>query len=214
MPEGDEMTFTGFTAEVRGFFDDLAQNNHREWFTAHRADYERLIREPLEDLLAEAQATWGPGRVMRPNRDVRFSQNKAPYRTSAAMWAGEVGAVYVSVSAKGIDAGGGLYEPSRDQLDQARVSIDRAPASARQLAEIIADLQARGFAIPGPSLTTAPRGYPRDHPHIELLRLRHYAATRPLPLTTAPADIMATWEAVTPLIDWTAQHAGPRTRPS
>ncbi len=63
---------------------------------------------------------------MRPNRDVRFSADKSPYKTSASLWAGTVGGVYLSLTAHHIEAGGGIYEPSRDQVARA------APGSTRR----------------------------------------------------------------------------------
>jgi uncharacterized protein (TIGR02453 family) len=196
------MTFTGFGSDARVFLSDLAKNNSRQFFDAHRQQYDDAIRRPMEDLLEEAEATYGPGRVMRPNRDVRFSADKSPYKTSASMWAGTVGGVYLSLTAQHLTAGGGIYEPSRDQLARARAAIDSVPAAASRLTEIIDSLASAGFEMAGPSLTTAPRGYDRDHPQIELLRLKHYAALTTLPVTAAPDEIRHAWRAVEALLDW------------
>lgn len=70
---------------------------------------------------------YGPGRVMRPNGDVRFSQNKEPYRTSASMWAANVGGVYLSLGIDGLEVGGGVYAPARDQRERARAAIEPRP---------------------------------------------------------------------------------------
>ncbi|KAA9107962.1 DUF2461 domain-containing protein [Microbacterium rhizomatis] len=202
------MTFTGFGAEASGFLAALAQDNSRAFFDAHRSQYERVIRQPMEDLLGEAEATYGSGRVMRPNRDVRFSTDKSPYRTDAGLWAGSVGGVYLSLTAEHLEVGGGLYEPSRDQLARARTAIDSAPTAAARLAQIVATLVAEGFEMAGPSLRTAPRGYDREHPHIELLRLKHYAALTTLPVDAAPEEIRHSWETVEPLIEWAGTFVG------
>ncbi len=196
------MTFTGFTAQASNFLTALAADNSREFFEAHRGEYVTTIRQPLEDLLGEAEARYGPGRVMRPNRDVRFSADKSPYKTNASIWAGTVGGIYLSLSASHIDVGGGIYDPSRDQLDRARTAIDSHPLAASELSTVLDALTRDGFEVAGPVLTTAPRGYPREHEHIELLRLKHYAALKSVPITASPDVIRSSWEAVQPLIDW------------
>jgi uncharacterized protein (TIGR02453 family) len=198
-----------FPPEASAFLRDLAANNNREHFTANRAVYERAIRVPLEDLTADAQEKYGPGKVTRPNRDVRFSNDKSPYRTDASMWAGSVGAVYLRFTAEGISAGGGLYEPTRDQLSRAREAIAFQPLAASQLAAVLAGLRAAGYEEAGPALKTAPKGYDRDDPNIELLRLKHYAAVRSLPVTASRADIEEAWTAVEPLIAWAEEYIGP-----
>ncbi|QWT25132.1 DUF2461 domain-containing protein [Subtercola sp. PAMC28395] len=202
------MTFTGFGPDASAFLDELAKNNSRPFFEAHRAEYVAAIRQPLEDLLGEAEATYGPGRVMRPNRDVRFSADKAPYKTNASMWAGTVAGVYLSLSAEHLEVGGGMYEPSRDQLERARTAIDSAPLAATQLSEVISSLTAADFDMAGPFLKTAPRGYDRDHPHIELLRLKHYAALTRLPVTASPDEIRSAWKSVEGLIGWGNTYVG------
>ncbi|MBC7724787.1 MAG: DUF2461 domain-containing protein [Burkholderiaceae bacterium] len=196
------MTFIGFTHDASDFLSALADDNSRDYFDAHRNVYIDSIRQPLEDLLGEAETIYGPGRVMRPNRDVRFSANKAPYKTSASLWAGTVGGVYLSLSATHMDVGGGIYGPSRDQLERARTAVDAHPQTAAQLSEIVDVLVDAGFEIAGPSLKTAPRGYDRDHPAIELLRLKHFAALKSLPITASPDTIRSCWTAVEPLIAW------------
>ena len=202
------MTFTGFGADASDFLSGLAEENTKTFFEAHRDEYIASIRQPLEDLLGEVQDTYGPGRVMRPNRDVRFSADKSPYKTTASMWAGDVGGVYLSLSATGLEVGGGLYDPSRDQLARARHAIDSRPLVAKHLSDILGELTRGGFEVAGPSLKTAPRGFDRDHPAIELLRLKHYAAVKRLPSGAAPDTIRATWTAVLPLIEWCSKNVG------
>lgn len=106
------MTFTGFGADASDFLSGLAEDNTKTFFEAHRDEYIASIRQPLEDLLGEVQDTYGPGRVMRPNRDVRFSADKSPYKTTASMWAGDVGGVYLSLSATGLEVGEGFTIPA------------------------------------------------------------------------------------------------------
>ena len=200
--------FEGFTMEALDFLAGLEQDNTKAYFEAHRDVYLTSIREPLEALLEIAEPRYGQGRVMRPNRDVRFSTDISPYKTTASMWAGGVSGVYVSLGARGLQAGGGLYQPSPDQLARSRDAINNRPLVAERLRHILAELTRDGFEVAGPSLKTAPRGFGRDHPAIELLRLKHYAAVKQLPVEAAPEAILATWTAVEPLITWCAENAG------
>jgi uncharacterized protein (TIGR02453 family) len=203
------MTASFFPTEAATFLGDLAAKNTREQFTANRPMYDRAIRGPLEELTAAAQEKYGPGKVMRPNRDVRFSTDKSPYRTDASMWAGEVGGVYLRLTATGIEAGGGLYDPTRDQLARARTAIATKPLASAQLSAVMATLHSAGYEEAGPPLKTAPKGYDREDPNIELLRLKHYAAVRYLPVSATRGDIEEAWAGVEGLIAWAKDHVGP-----
>ena len=209
IPDNRGMTAEVFSRAAGEFFTALESNNRRDWFDLHRGEWRTLVKAPLDDLLAHAESQYGSGRVMRINRDVRFSADKSPYNTAVSLWAGGVGGVYLRVSADGLEVGGGLYEPSRDQLARARHEIDGRPAAADDLERILAELTDGGFEVAGPSLATAPRGYPKDHPRIDLLRLKHYAALKHLALTAPLRDIEAGWAAVEPLIDWVTRRVGP-----
>lgn len=208
--------FTGFPPGAVEFLRGLAAENTKAYFDAHRADYEQQVRLPLEDLADEAQARYGPAKVFRPNRDVRFSKDKSPYKTTASLYAGHPAGVYVSLGVDGLEVGGGLYGPSRDQLARAREVIDEDAKAAAALVAIVAALDAAGLRWAGPGLKTAPRGYAADHPRVELLRLTHYAATRHVPLgpdvhdpERARAAVLGTWEQVEPLLAWLTTHVGP-----
>ncbi|MGR2752429.1 TIGR02453 family protein [Agromyces arachidis] len=203
---GDPATGAMFSPRAFAFYAELAEHNDRDWFAAHRDEYESEVREPLERLAAWAQPRFGPAKVFRPNRDVRFSADKAPYKLNGAMTAGSPGGVYVSLSADGLVAGGGLYDPSREQLGRAREAIAEDGPAASRLAEILAGLDDEGFELATAPLRTAPRGYPRDHPRVELLRLTRYAALAHLPATATAAKIDRVWRTVQPLLDWARRY--------
>ncbi len=143
---------------------------------------------------------------MRQHRDLRFSRDKTPYRTTASMWAGGIGAVYLRLSTGGLDVGGGLYEPSREQLARACQAIAEDHDAANQLAAVVQALADDGKELATESLRTAPRGFPPDHPQIELLRLRQYAALHHLPDTATLDEIQRTWVGVQPLLNWIESH--------
>ncbi|MGR0218907.1 DUF2461 domain-containing protein [Agromyces sp. ZXT2-6] len=198
-----------FAPRAFGFYAELAEHNDREWFAAHRGEYEEFVRVPLERLAERAEPRYGAAKVFRPNRDVRFTADKAPYKLNGAMTAGRVGGVYVSVSVDGLVAGGGLYEPSRDQLARAREVIADDGPPAAELAAIIDELERDGFELAGPFLKTAPRGVDRDHPRLGLLRMLHYAALRPLPREATAAEVEAAWGSLEPLLGWVERLVGP-----
>jgi uncharacterized protein (TIGR02453 family) len=212
------MAFTGFGPGAVTFYEELAADNSRDWWLAHRERYETEVRAPLEHLLADLAPEFGEARVFRPNRDVRFSADKSPYKTTAAAAidaAREVGSsLYIQLSADGLMVGSGLFHPARDQLARLREAIadDRR---GTELEEVLTGLRGAGATIEAAdALTTAPRGYPRDHPRIELLRMKGIIGTishRPAPwLHTAEArDVVAGgWRALRPLHAWLERHVG------
>lgn len=196
-----------FGRGVAAFYRGLAADNSREYFEAHRDAYEKAIRIPLEDLADLAQPTYGPAKVFRPNRDVRFSKDKSPYKLNGAMTAGRLGGVYASVSADGVSAGGGLYDPSRDQLARVRDAIATKRGAAAALQKALDRATGAGLELMGPSLKTAPRGYDPEHPRIELLRMQRFAALRRLPLKATQDDITGVWNTLDPLLAWIEKYA-------
>lgn len=116
--------------------------------------------------------------------------------------------VYLSLTAQHLEAGGGIYGPTRDQLVRARSAIDSVSTASARLREIIDALRSGGFEMAGPSLKTAHKGYDRDHRDIELLRLKHYAPLTTLPVSAAPEKIREAWQAVEALIEWGDTHVG------
>ncbi|MCY7413031.1 MAG: DUF2461 domain-containing protein [Salinibacterium sp.] len=207
----DSPPLIAFTEEATTYLTGIAADNSKPYVEQNRDVYERAIRRPMEALLAEAERGYGPGKIMRQNRDVRFSADKSPYRVDASMMAGGVGTVYVNLDAERLEVGGGLYGPSRDQLERSRRLIVDDPAAAGELESIVAGLETQGFELAGPSLKTAPRGIDPAHPAIRLLRLQHYAALRRLPVDAPPSEVLAVWNATEPLIEWGATRGGPAT---
>lgn len=200
------MTSAFFGPGAFAFLDALEADNTKAFFQAHREDYEREIRAPLQELVAIAEPRYGPGRVLRQHRDLRFSRDKTPYRTTASMTAGTIGGIYLRLAAGGVQVGGGLYEPDREQLGRAREAIAERASAAGELAAALGALTSDGYELAGPPVKTAPRGYSPGHPQIELLRLRHYAALLELPSSVSVEEIQGAWERTRPLLDWIESH--------
>ena len=214
------MGFTGWPPAAVDFYRDLEQDNTRAFFTAHKDVYERDVKAPFEALSELVVEEFGPLKVFRPNRDVRFSKDKSPYKTRCyAVTEGEGGeAYYVEISTKGLVVASGYWMMAHDQLDRYRSAVDDERAGPA-LERIVADLRAHELSVEGYGLKTAPRGYARDHARIELLRHKSMAAMRTFPparwLATAGAAerIVGVWRAARPMNEWLGQHVGPSTEP-
>jgi uncharacterized protein (TIGR02453 family) len=180
--------FTGFPRTATEFFRDLARNNNRDWFLAHKDVYEQTCREPLKALVAELDPL-GATRISRINRDMRFARDGAPYKTHLA--AG-VRRTYINLSSEGLWIGTGLYRPEPAVLQKLRSAID-ADKSGRELTRIVATLRRKGYDVgTHESVNSAPRGFTPDHPRIDLLRMKDIFAGRLI----KPGPVLASRKAI------------------
>jgi uncharacterized protein (TIGR02453 family) len=206
------MTFTGWKAEALEFFDELEEENTKAFWERNKHTYETLVRAPMEELLAELKKEWGPGRIFRPYRDVRFSKDKSPYKTNIAA---VVGDGYISLDARGLGAGVGMWEMAPDQLARYRQAVDDGRSGAK-LARVVSDIRSTGAEAAGHGvLKTAPKGYPKDHPRIELLQYKGIVAWRDWPAgawlgTKRAKDRVAElFRVAKPLNAWLKANVGP-----
>jgi uncharacterized protein (TIGR02453 family) len=165
----------------------------------------------MEQLLAELAGEFGAGKLFRPYRDVRFSADKTPYKTNCAA---TLGAGYISFSADGLSTGAGLYLPDSAALQRYRTAVTREK-SGNELVAIVAVLHKAGYeTMAHEVLKTAPRGVPKDHPRIDLLRHKGIAMMKTWPvgawLGTAKAKerVVTTLRAAAPLGDWLTRYVG------
>ena len=182
--------FTGFSPEAIQFLADLAVNNDRAWFQPRKADYERLLKEPLESLVAalaerfeargiplQADPKRSPFRIYR---DTRFSKDKTPYKTHIAavfhrrgMEKETGGGLYFAVSHKEVEVAGGIYMPAPETLLAVRTHVARNHETFREL------IQDRGLRrvlgpMQGEQLTRVPKGFDAEHPAADLLRYKQF----------------------------------------
>jgi uncharacterized protein (TIGR02453 family) len=208
------MAFTGFGEDAIGFYRDLEANNSREWWLANKKRYEAEVRRPMEELLQDVSGEFGEAKLFRPNRDTRFSKDKTPYKTNiaAVVHLDKGGSVYVSLAADGMHVGGGAYHPERPQLARLREAIadDR---TGKQLERIAADLrEAKADVTAHDVLKTAPKGYPKDHPRIDLLRMAgiigmwEHQPGAWLHTAQAKDRVVDGWRTLRPLNDWLARN--------
>ena len=184
--------FTGFSPEAIQFLAELAANNERTWFQPRKAEYELLLKEPLEGLcaaLAERFEARGiplradPARSpFRIYRDVRFSKDKSPYKTHVSAsfpWIegspdpaehGKPGG-YFHLAAGEAFVGGGLWHPEPAKLRAFRAAVIGDPSGVRAVLDEPA-FRRRFGSISGDRLKRVPPGIPADHPAAELLKLK------------------------------------------
>lgn len=205
--------FDGFAPAVFEWFAGIERDNSREYFTAHRDLYEREVRGGMEAMFDALSAEFdGEIKVFRQHRDLRFTPDKRPYKDRTY---GVLGRYYAALSSRGLYAGTGYYRVARDQLERYRAAV----ASDATGPVLEAALAAAGLEVAGTTLKTAPRGYPKDHPRIELLRRKQLivGGLAPgdggLPRDAALGHVAGVWRAAAPVVDWLDEHVGSSTLP-
>lgn len=211
------MTFHGWSAEALEFYEGLAADNSKTYWTEHKAVYEEHVLAPMGELLEELAQEFGEGKIFRPYRDVRFSADKSPYKT--AIGATLSGGGYVQLSADGLAAGSGYYMMAPDQIDRYRKAV-ADERTGEQLRRELAALERQGVEIAArDALKTVPRGYPKDHPRADLLRNKGLIAWQEWPvepwLESAAAKDRIVWffRVALPLRDWLDANVGSSDMP-
>ena len=141
------MAFSGFPEEATRFYEGLIAENNRTYWLANKPVFETAVRAPMLALLDEL-ADHGPFHVFRPNKDVRFSKDKTPYKDHIAAYGESEGGAgfYVQFSATGMIAGSGYYHMAADQLDRFRAALD-SDAVGGEIAAITERLGREGIGV-------------------------------------------------------------------
>jgi len=213
----DAQPFTGFADTKRRFFHALAKNQTRDWFKAHEDEYRQGWLEPMHALLWDVRAklvkTYGdaaldPPKVFRIHRDVRFSRDKAPYKTNIGGFLpiagrGRTGvpgpvALYVQLGTENyVGAGDWMMEPAQLTAHRAALLDERRGG---ELTKLLAKLGKSGFSVGShETLKKVPRGFDPDHPRAELAKRKGLVVAFP----ELPLDLLTSHE----LVDWLAKHA-------
>jgi uncharacterized protein (TIGR02453 family) len=198
-------TFDGFQPDAVRFLLELRANNDRAWFQPRKAEYERLLKEPLESLCVVLGERFASRRMplsadarspFRIYRDVRFSKDKSPYKTHVSAsfaWAGDGAATgpqsrtadvhrvggYFHFEPDEEYVGGGMWQPERPRLDAWRTLVATAPQRVHEAIDAPAFKAAFGQPDGG-RLQRVPAGYPADHPDADLLKLKDVTFGRSL----------------------------------
>ena len=183
------------TPELFQFLAELRLNNDRTWFQANKTRYETHVKNPLLEFIAEfgdyllhisphfiADARANGGSMFRIYRDVRFSKDKSPYKTAAAIqFRHERGrdvhapGFYLHLEPDSVFVGVGMWHPDSGSLKRIRDAISTGP---EQWKKVLSDEEfAPRFGLMGDSLKRAPKGYDPDHPLIEDLKRKDFIAS-------------------------------------
>ena len=214
------MAFRGIPEEAIEFYLRLEADNSKAFWQANKTTFESAVRQPVAALCAELE-DYGPFHLFRPYNDLRFAKDRPPYKTAQGAYGeGEGGAgYYLQVSAEGLMAAAGYYAMAKDQLERFRAAVD-ADATGAEIEALTAELARRGYSVGAiDALKSAPRGFPKDHPRIELLRRKGLMASRSWPPAAwlhtkrAATRVREVWEGVAPMCAWLDAHVGPSTEP-
>jgi uncharacterized protein (TIGR02453 family) len=215
--------FPGFPAAGVQFFRGLARNNNRDWFQPRKTIFEESVKRPMQELVAalnSAMMSYAPQYVTDPAkaiyrfyRDTRFSKDKSPYKQQIAASFPRRGLVrhegagfYCAVSHKEVAVGGGIYMPSPETLSAVRHHIAvhheelRRITSSKNVRKLFGKLQ-------GEQLSRPPKGFPKEHPAEDLLRMKQFLLYIELPpvTVTTPSlftEIETRFRAMTPFLEF------------
>ncbi|GLZ39437.1 DUF2461 domain-containing protein [Actinokineospora sp. NBRC 105648] len=216
--------FDGFGEYAVDFYDGLAADNSKAYWDANKATYDADVHAPMQALLTELEkefgGEFGNPKVFRPYRDVRFAKDKTPYKThcGGVIESGRgAGAYYVEVGPDGLRVGGGCFHMESDQLARFRTAVAEE-IHGDVLRGVLAKLERGGWEIRGDRLRTAPRGYAKDHPRIDLLQYRSVFAVR----VWEPDDtlhergcftrVRTAWRQLREFNEWARDHVGTSDR--
>jgi uncharacterized protein (TIGR02453 family) len=215
------MSFDGFPDEGLVFYEGLEADNSKTYWTQHKTDYEAHVKAPLLALLEELAPEFGTAKVFRPYRDVRFSNDKTPYKThqGAVVHAdgSGTGAWYLQISADGLHVSGGSWRLESDQIARYRRAVADKVQGPRLQAEVDR-LAATGFEIRGEKLTRVPAGYPADSERLELLKHKSLHASRDwetadwLHQRRAFDEVRSAWRELRTLNAWLSDNVGATTK--
>ncbi len=215
------MTFEGFPDEGLVFYEGLEADNSKTYWTRSRQAYDASVRAPMQALCDELAGEFGTAKLFRPYRDVRFSNDKTPYKTHQGAVVNPdgrgAGAWYVQVSADGLMVAGGCWRLESDQVARYRRAVADDVQGPRLRAEVDR-LAGAGWTINGERLVRVPAGFDLDGDRVDLLRHRSLHAIR----RWEPADwlhdrraldeVRKAWRDLTALNAWLADNVGATNR--
>jgi len=222
-------SFSGFPAETINFLSAIRANNNKPWFVEHKPDYESYFMRPAREFvvaMGERLRELSPEVVADPRvnksifriyRDVRFSQDKTPYKTHLTLlfWVGEGSKLenpgyYFHLDAENLMIGGGIYQFAKPMLKAYRDAVVD-PVLGPALNQLITNLKGKGYDVGYQTYKRVPRGYAPDHQYADLLRYSGFTMGIDLGLPEtlqAPTLIDTCFEIyrhAQPMIDWLQQ---------
>ncbi|NUN15716.1 MAG: DUF2461 domain-containing protein [Myxococcales bacterium] len=218
-------SFSGFPKQTLSFLDGLQENNNRDWFTAHKADYDQYVKLPAElflnDMSERFHTVFGipfSGKIFRIHRDVRFSKDKTPYNCHVHMSffpaasekhdCGDKPAFHFGLEPTQVVLGTGCFEFSKEVLDQYRQDVVSETRGKELQTTIDHLVDQGGYRLGEPALQRVPRGMDPTHPREGLLRQKgllvwHNSSPDDLTFTAKDAERwMERYLHLKPIYDW------------
>jgi len=208
--------------EALAFLRALARHNDRDWFQPRKATFEAELKEPMLAIIrkiTDAMLDFAPAFVrpaekclFRIYRDTRFSNNKLPYKTHVAAWWSHQGmektsgaGYYFHISATEVIIAAGAYMPEKDQLSAIRHWLLDHHAEFRKLIQKPAVRKAF-TEFEGNALTRPPKGFPAEHPGMDLIRCKQWGLAATLPASAAleptlAATVIRHFKLAAPVVD-------------
>lgn len=201
---------------VLQFLSDLSQNNNREWFLANKPRYEAALAN-MKQFVKSVESALGEtdhiedSTLFRIYKDVRFSKDKLPYKNNFGMGFTRAtkrlrGGYYLHIEPGASFAGGGFWQPSAEDLKRIR---DEFVMDAQSIREIIAEPTFKEYfgTLDGEELKTAPRGYDKDSPAVDLIRKKSFVVRRSFTDAEVASEgflqeVKRTFEAMRPYFDY------------
>lgn len=213
-----------FSTDALKFLRGLKRNNNREWFEARRAVFERELKKPMLAVIervTDAMADFAPAHVrpaqkamMRIYRDTRFSADKTPYKTHVSAWwthAGlektSGGGYYFHLSPSEVVIAAGIYMPQREQLLAIRLQLLERHEEFRRLLNDKKLRKVMDLDLDTAALTRPPKGFPAEHPGIDLIKQQQWGVLARLPAeaTLGPGlvkEIVTRFRLAAPIVDF------------
>jgi uncharacterized protein (TIGR02453 family) len=211
-----------FRPEALTFLRNLGRHNDRAWFQPRKAQFEAELKEPMLAVIrkvTDAMTDFAPAfvrpaekSIFRIYRDTRFSNDKRPYKTHVAAWWSHQGlektsgaGYYFHVSAKEMIVAAGAYMPEKDQLAQIRHWLLDHHEEFRKLLKSAA-VRKTYSEFEGNALTRPPKGFPAEHPALDLVRYKQWGLSATLPADTAlrpdlAAVVIRHFKIAAPIVD-------------
>lgn len=204
------------------FLSELEKNNNRDWFTENKKRFEnhqKTIKAFFQEINEEfgKQDSIEKMQIHRIYRDIRFSKDKTPYKINFSVSFDRTkphlrGGYYLHIQPGGSFVGGGFWEPNAEDLNRIRKEFEMDDEEIRS---IIADENFKKFfgELKGEELKTAPKGFDKNHPAIDLIRKKQYLISRSFTdkEVTSPnfkTEILATFQAMRPFFDYMSDVLG------
>jgi len=208
---------------VFSFLEDLKENNHREWFQNNKTRYQEQYNYALQfadELLLRMkqidtiETISGKKSLFRINKDVRFSKDKSPYKTNiggALTRATKYlrGGYYFHIEPGNCFLGGGFWAPSPEDLKHIRLQIAADPGPLQQILSSKEFIATFG-QLEGEQLKSAPKGFSKDHPAIDLINYKQFLLIKKLTDEEVQSKqyletVVSTFQAMRPFFDYMSE---------